>query len=406
MTTTPILRALAGALLLELAGSATFAAGTFTEAVAGGRVSLNTRLRYEHVDQTALRDADALTVRPRLGFTTAELGGFTGMLEFENTTALDGDAYNQVGLNPGGAGRAVVADPTDTEVNQIWIAYKGHGLTARAGRQRLNYDNARFVGDVGWRQNMQTFDAVSLVAHSTPALTVNYAYLWQVNRVFSARSPVGRWDSDSHLLNAAYKAAANTTVTGYAYLLDFDDARANSGATYGLSVVGAHVFDKDAGSKLSYRAEYARQTDFGDQPLDYSADYLLGELGYARGRFGGGIGWERLGSDGGLKGFATPLATLHAFNGWADLFLTTPANGLDNLYLFLTGTLPGGVAARLVYHDFDTARGGFALGSEWDAQFSKAITKNWSALVKFADFQGRGPAPDVRKFWAQVEFNH
>ena len=28
----------------------------------------------------------------------------------------------------------------------------------------------------------------------------------------------------------------------------------------------------------------------------------------------------------------TPLATLHKFDGWADLFLTTPNKGLQDLY--------------------------------------------------------------------------
>ena len=33
------------------------------------------------------------------------------------------------------------------------------------------------------------------------------------------------------------------------------------------------------------------------------------------------------------QGFRTPLATLHAFNGWADLFLDTPPDGLSDIYV-------------------------------------------------------------------------
>jgi len=51
------------------------------------------------------------------------------------------------------------------------------------------------------------------------------------------------------------------------------------------------------------------------------------------------VGYEVLEGNGAI-GFATPLATLHAFNGWADMFLTTPANGLKDLYFRASYALP------------------------------------------------------------------
>ena len=69
--------------------------------------------------------------------------------------------------------RPVVADPTGTDVNQALILYRGIDSTLiRAGRQRINLDNQRFVGAVGWRQNDQTYDGISLSNTSLPERVV------------------------------------------------------------------------------------------------------------------------------------------------------------------------------------------------------------------------------------------
>ena len=91
------------------------------DAFAQGKLSLNARLRYEQVEQTNLLDARALTLRTRLGFTTAKLDGVQFGIEFENVATNDGDSYSQSGLNPAAGPRAVVADPETTELNQLWL---------------------------------------------------------------------------------------------------------------------------------------------------------------------------------------------------------------------------------------------------------------------------------------------
>lgn len=376
---------------------------SLTDAIAKGKVSLNLRARYEGVEQTALRDAEAFTLRTRLGFTTAPLNGFKAMVEAENITALDGDRYSQAGLNPGGAGRAVVADPEGTEINQAFLAYTTGKTTLIGGRQRIVYDNARFVGDVGWRQNAQTFDAVTLTDKSIDKLSLNYGYLYQINRVFGDRHVQGDWESDSHVLNASYSGLRGGTLTGYAYLLDFDNAAVNSSATYGLSLTGTPALNQDL--KLSYRAEYATQSDYGNSALNYSTDYLNGELALVAkpGLFG--LGYEVLGTDNNV-GFKTPLATLHAFNGWADVFLVTPAGGLRDKYLKAGVNLPAGMNLLAFYRDYETDTG-IALGQELDVQLSFKLGKSFTGLVKYADFDRDSvTVPDVKKFWVQVEFSY
>lgn len=372
------------------------------DALTGGQASLNLRLRYEDVQQTGLQKAEALTFRTRLGYTTAPWQGWQAMVEAQNTVAADGDSYNQSGLNPAGGSRAVVADPEVTDISQAWLAFTRDRTTARLGRQRLVLDNARFIGDSGWRQNLQTFDAFSVSDKSLEKTTLTYAYLQQINRVFGPDHPQGKWASDSHLFNASYSGIAAGTLTGYAYLLDFSNAAANSCATYGASFAGATKLS--AGVSFTYRTEIATQSDYGASTLSYDARYTMLEAGFALKPVAATLGCEVLGSDHNV-GFKTPLATLHAFNGWADLFLTTPAAGLRDTYVKVTGNLPGKCSFLGFYHQFDTDVGRVDLGHETDLQLSRKFGPRFTALVKYADFRRGSPAyPDAQKIWAQVEF--
>lgn len=393
--------------LLALAGASPLIAAEpagFSDALAQGKVSLNARLRYENVGQTGLRDATALTLRTRLGFTTAPLAGWKAMLEAENIVAADSDSYNQAGLNPGGTGKAVVADPEITEINQAFIAFAPGKTGFTLGRQRLVLDNARFVGDVGWRQNMQTFDAFVLQDRSLDKATLAYAYLDRINRVFGDHHAQGYWKSSSHLFNASYTGLPAGTLTGYAYLLDFRKTAyaANSCATYGVSLVGTAPVSTDV--KFAYRAEVATQSDYGSSTLSYSTGYYALEAGLVAKPGSFALGHEVLGSDHNV-GFKTPLATLHAFNGWADLFLATPAAGLRDTYAKVTATLPEGFALLAFYHQFDTDAGGTDLGHEFDLQLTRKFGKQFTGLIKYADFRRKSPAyPNVQKIWVQVEF--
>lgn len=393
-------------LLLACAGLAApaFAADATdpAEAFTNGKLSLNLRLRYEDVAQTGLQDGEALTLRARLGFTTAPWQGWKAMLEAEGIAAAEGDSYSQAGINPGGAGKAVIADPEMSEINQAWLAYATGATTATLGRQRLVLDNARFIGDSGWRQNLQTFDAFVLQDKSLPKTTLTYAYLSQINRVFGPDHAQGKWQSDSHLFNASYAGWAAGTLAGYAYLLDFSNSAGNSCATYGASFAGGTPLTPDL--KFTYRAEVATQSNYRVSPLRYTARYHVLEAGLAVQSASLTLGDEVLGSDHNV-GFKTPLATLHACNGWADLFLTTPAAGLRDTYVRVTADLPAKVVFLGSYHQFDTDAGGTDLGDETDLSLTRKFGPRFTALVKFADFRRASVAyPNVQKFWAQVEF--
>lgn len=372
------------------------------KAFTDGRFSFNARLRYEHADQAGLKASDAVTIRPRLGFTTAPLYGLQGMLEAENITSL-GAPYNPAGLDPEETDRTVVADPETTEINQAWIAYSRWESVARAGRQRLVLDNERFIGDVGWRQNQQTFDGVVAQTEVLANTSVLYGYLSRINRVFGDDHPQGNWNSDSHLLHASHQLGPAAHLTGYGYFLNFDDAVNQSTTTAGASLTGS--FKPTTELNLDYRAEFAWQTGGRNHPADYDALYTNLELTASYDRWLLGGGYELLGSDQDV-GFTTPLATLHKFNGWADAFLNTPFDGLQDLWVQAGVNLPLNIPFRVVYHKFWSHRDGRDYGQELDLLLSRKFGRNFTTLAKCAWYEGGSGRPDLQRFWLQAEFNY
>ncbi len=391
------------------------------EAIAKGKFSLNSRLRFEYVDQdgvgTITDRSYAPTLRTRFGYTTANLWGFQAMLEGEHLMALGPEVnYNAAGAN-GVTYKPVVADPPTTELNQAWLSYNyTNWITAKFGRQRIVLDNHRFIGDVGWRQNMQTYDAISAEGKPLPGLSLYYAYVWDVHRVFGNVSGLAAANRDfqsaSHLINVAYTGWKYARFVGYSYLLDLHNAGgdANSCATYGGYVAGSTpVTDVLA---VNYRGEFAFQSDYADSALDYRAEYYNLEAGAAIKPVAFGAGYEVLGTDSndngaGGVGFKTPLATLHAFNGWDDAFLATPARGLRDVYGYAQVDLPAQIPLRGVFHKYDADSGGADFGYEINALASRKFGKYWTALVKYGYYHGEDApsAYTLHKFWAQIEFN-
>jgi hypothetical protein len=366
-----------------------------------GDVIFDLRLRAEIVEQSDLDTAQAYTERLRLGYATSPFYGFSFLVEFEDTRAADYDLYNAAGLN-NEPDKAVVADPENTEMNRFLARYENEYFGGVAGRQRIKLDDLRFIGNVGWRQNEQTYDAYTLSSEWIEDTTLFYSYVDDVNRIFGQDGT--DWRSDSHLLNASYNGLVIGRITGFAYFLDFSNSDLNSSNTVGLRLAGT----QDLTEKLeaSYAFSYAYQVDAGNNPANYEADYysLKGSLGWKK--LGAlGVGYEVLGSDSGDFGFRTPLATLHAFNGWADQFLTTPAEGLEDLYFFADMDLPFDIRGKTIFHLFFSDDSSRDLGGEFDASLGKAITENISVLGKLAVFYGEADLVpnNVQKYWIQTE---
>lgn len=362
------------------------------KAVTDGKVNLNFRYRYEHVDQDGIDDtANASTLKTRLTWKSGDYKGFFTKVEVDNVTAIGGENYNST-VN-GNTQYPVVVDPTDTDLNQAFIGYKSGNATFYAGRQRIVHGNQRFVGGVAWRQNEQTFDGYRVTYNDKKNLSVDYSYVYNVNRIFGPEGSRADLKGDIHLFNASYKFNKQHKANFYAYNMDFDTALALANRTFGASYDGK--FDN-----FGVHLAFATQSDTGDNPTDYSTEYWNVEVNGKIANVTLGAGMESLGSDNG-KGFVTPLATLHKFQGFADKFLATPGTGVEDVYL-KAGTKFGKLAVSATWHDLSSDTGNVDYGTEIDLVAKYPLAKNVGLLVKYANFSADDFATDTEKFWAML----
>ncbi|MCP5326810.1 MAG: alginate export family protein [Oceanospirillaceae bacterium] len=375
-------------------------AASLEEAISGGTAKLNLRYRLENVNQDAKDSTMANTLQTRLNFTTQTYNGLSAVLEFDQVSAIADDNYNSsptAATSNGKTNYAVVADQEGTDLNQAKLIYTRGENTLVLGRQAVNLGDQRFVGTVGWRQNEQTYDALAAVTKAIPDTTVVYAYVANVNRI-----DYSDIHANTHVLSVVNNKLPYANVEFLALLLDATNAADLSSDTLALNVKG-----KVEG--LNYDLGYAQQSGAYDNPKDYDANYTRIEVGYTLSGINATIGQETLGADKDVAvGFATPLATMHKFQGWADQFLSTPDTGVEDTYLQVSGKVSD-YAITAVYHQFasveKTALTTDDYGTELDLSVATKLGKNYGALIKAAQYTGDANGaknPDVSKVWLQL----
>lgn len=379
-------------------------------AIKSGKPIIDVRYRLEFKKQeTFARDAFANTIRTRLGYETGEFHHLKALVEFENVATIGDDHFNST--TNGRTQFPVVADPNATEINRAQVTFTGIDKTPiTVGRQAYNLLNQRFVGAVDFRQNQQTFDAARLSTTYFKNFSFDYLYLTRIHRVFGDDHPLGEFDSDSHVVAGTCNAGKLGKLSGYALLLDFDEAPSLSSKTFGARYENIIPLDAAKKFKLGLTGEYAAQRDYAKNPFNYSESYVHGEGSLAVSAATVRIGYERLGGNGAI-GFSTPLATLHKFQGNADVFLTTPVNGIEDLYVtaqydLKKGPFKTGLNFFATWHDFRAERGGADLGEELNAGVAINIRKHWSAEVKGAIYDGVPGIADRSLIWTSLRFQY
>ena len=393
------------------------------EAIQQGMPMTNFRLRYESVNQVGLTDpAHAFTLRSLIGWQTAPWHDFSLAAQMIDVHEFNHD-FNDRADNlsePGKANNPNIVDPSYTDINQLyvdWTAIKNTKL--RLGRQQLNLDNVRFIGDIGFRQNMQVFDGVSLVNKSLANTELFAAHFDKVRQVNTARR-----SGNVEIVNAKYRISATEAVIGYGYFIDVANLSQNGQPSEGPTAASAVVSagnglgasqdltpsaTTDASSKtlglrldgarkvsdhwkLLYTAEYAKQDDYRAGSALIDAHYY---------KLGGGAmydSWsirldqEVLSSNGGQYAFQTPLGTNHLFQGWADVFLATPRQGMRDTFVSLAGSIEKAklYAEYHVYKSdkaFNTVGGlGDKYGTEFDASVSYPFSPKINGKLEYANF--------------------
>lgn len=370
------------------------------------------RLRYEHAEQDGLPidTSDAVTARIRAGV-SASSGAISATVVGQGNLAIVGKYYD--GLN-GPANRPLVADPQNIALYLAQVQYKSRALTLTGGRQKIALDDERFVGNVAFRDNAQTFDAVRAELTPLKGLKLDVAYAWSVRTIWGFEGRGVRQQAvsgDNVFANVSYVTPVGT-LTGFAYLVDQDEAAVQgyrlSSQTYGLRLAGTQPLSKAV--KLSYQLSHARQSDYHRNPNDYRADYWLADALLDIRGWKLNAGYEVLGADRGraLTSFQTPLGTNFKFQGWADKLLTTPANGVRDLYfgggygMAKWGALSA-VTLQATWHRFDSDRLDQRYGTEWNLLASAKVHKT-TLSVRYADYKAKALATNTRKVWLQADW--
>jgi len=402
---------------------------TFLDSIKDGKPMTNFRLRYESIDQEAFQPAPnstqkldnthAFTLRSLIGWQTAPFHNFSFAAQLTDVHEFNHN-FNDRRENlsePGKANYANIVDPSFTDVNQLFVDWTGIKNTrVRLGRQQVNLDNVRFIGDIGFRQNMQVFDGVSVLNKSIPDTEIFAAHFDQVRQINTELR-----QGDIEIVNAKYRISPSESLVGYAYLVDVANLGQNNGnplavstaaqggnglgtsqdlvktattdassKTFGLRLDGVRKIDDNW--KVLYTAEYAKQTDYKDGNELIDAHYY---------KFGGGamyntwsvrIDQEKLSSNDGKYAFQTPLGTNHLFQGWADHFLATPRQGIEDTFVTVAGSI-GKAKLQAEYHVFKSdekfqsiGKLGDKYGTEFDASVMYPFTDKISGKLEYAKF--------------------
>jgi hypothetical protein len=374
------------------------------------------RTRYEFADVDGADPSHAWTFRERLGVKSTSWNGISALIEGEFSQAAVDDYHGAApGADPFDPSNSAIPDPETNELNQAYLQYEGFDTTTRFGRQRIIHNNAAFIGNVGWRQNEQTYDAISLSNHSIDGLAFDYAYVNQVNRIFGsdADAPLNLSTNvqdiaaSIHLFNAAHTGIAGVTLGGYAYLMNFENLGSWDNNTFGatakkdllgLAIHGELAWQDKAGPAGAEEALYAHIN--ATHPLK-AGDFEFGSLT---------LGVEHLDA-----GFKTPLATLHAFNGFADAFVGGRTNGSHNglTDTYLAHSLPvfWGIKWMNVLHFMGDNELSAGYGWEYNSVLTKKFDDHFSAIAKFAHFESEGDTfagatalPTTSRFSLEVNY--
>ena len=113
--------------------------------------------------------------------------------------------------------------------------------------------------------------------------------------------------------------------------------------------------------------------------------------------------YESLGGDQSVadSAFRTPLATLHAFQGWADKFLATPGAGVNDLFATVKYKA-GKWDLTGVYHDFSAEDGSADWGTEFDVSAGRTLGDGYGLLLKAALYDADQHSADTTKFWVML----
>ena len=374
-----------------------------------GNLDVELRYRFQTLDDEGFdEDATASTIRALVKYETKPIHGISALGEVRSVQRLgSGHLYNDTINN--NTDRPVIADPDAFEIDQALLKFDGviPDTVATVGRRKIVLNNQRFISTLPFRQNANSFDGFVIENESLPNTKLHYSYAYNFNRAFTDDSRVGNFDeADIHLIHAEHTVDERLKLIGYGYLLGIEEESFTNASLLATNTYGANAKGKlniAEGIDFHYDVEYAIQKDNSENSLDIDLDYYRIQPGISYGNWRFNLGYEVLEGDG-TRGFSTPLALLHAFNGFADVFVNTPADGLEDAYINATYHLKdsgvligdydlfGKTKFHVAYHDFSAENSGDDYGTELDILVKKKLLDQLTLVLEYAhynaDFDG------------------
>lgn len=373
-------RALLAASITLSAASSLQAAGKSAAALlGGGKLTLNTRYRYEYYEQdsqpatSVSGPAYASTLRFAPGYRTPELYGFAVYGEYQVIARVGPNHYRMPTVPNLAAQRLpVISDPRTHDFNQHYIQYADPAAIVKltAGRLALSYGNGRFVNNSEVRQFQQSFNAVSVDLKPLEGVVGRFAYAAKVYRVTGQEATDGVYTIRAPMFHLSYRRAGIAQISVYGLLLDNRGSRTDSTKTFGLRVEGPYACSDTV--ELLYAAEYADQTNYAGNPNHVDQGYWLGDVGASY------KGWslraqinERQASSATDK-LTTPLT--RPWDGWVEKFVLNPSAGslghglqVRSLTASGGGKAPVPVTLTLIGYDYYASSSRLHYGAELDA---------------------------------------
>ncbi len=385
-------------------------ATSLKEAIIEGKPTINLKFRYENVQQEGTLDtAEAFTLRSLIGWKTKPFHDVSVTAEVYGVSPLNDD-YNDAKKGSPIKSRtkySTIADPEDYDFHQLYVEWTGiPGSTIKLGRQAMVLDNWRYVGDVRFRQNWQVFNGLSFLNKSLPNTEVALAHYEQVKLINTKIE-----NANIEIANLKYNFTPTTSLVAYGYFIDWNGRaqQAKSNKTFGLRLDGSQKLDDHW--KVLYTAEYAKQDDYKDGSKLIDNDYYRVGAGAGYGDWFLRIDQEKLSGNSDNKAFQTPLGTNHLFQGWADQFLVTPNEGIEDTMLIAGGKVKDATIKaeyHLIRSDRNFAKVGGGQGDRYGKELDLGVyykfTKQISGSLEYANFreddQYKGARKrDTEKFW-------
>lgn len=382
-------------------------------------IDFSARARWESIDIDG-ESADASTIKSRAGVHYNLSENLKAFLQVDSVVSLNQGRHSD-GVDQ--SSDPTIADPAGTELNQANLMFRWQGGEAILGRQRMVLGDHRFIGDVGFRQNDQTYDALLLKYSMLSASQLSVAYIRNVHRIFGDRAGqrlskddrrfseldgvrpsalLGNHRVDGVLIDARIREWDHIELSSYGYDIYNYDHAAFSNTTVGAE---GQYRKKVAEIKLSAAVELAVQNQPDQKTTGIPYHKVSTSLQYKKVQMG--LRHEQLSQKNGVA-FITPLATVHKFQGWADQFLLTPSVGLiDNSISVKWRSRPWTVDAR--YHWFKSQRSSFAIAEEADVDFIFSPNRKHEFKIRIADFKpskGQSIKTDsVKKLFVMYAYN-